>query len=125
GGGCGAARGPGPPPAALNMPARPGEAPAPAKTVTSFVKEAQEKAKAIPGYGFGGGVSGPGTVPTGGLPGGAFSGGSGYGMMGGGGGFNPYSLGLYRGEYEGKRLAEESKKSAGQGQADGGKAEQA
>src|SRR5262249_10267379 len=75
------------PPAALNMPARPGEAPAPAKTVTSFVKEAQEKAKAIPGYGFGGGVSGPGTVPTGGLPGGAFSGGSGYGMMGGGGGF--------------------------------------
>src|SRR5207253_1435395 len=65
------------PPPALNAPGRPGEAPGQPKTVTSFVKEAQEKAKSIPGYGFGGGTGGPGVVPTNGPA-------SGYGMMGGG-----------------------------------------
>ena len=38
-------------------------------------------------------------------------------MMGGGSGFNPYSLGLYRGEYEGKRLAEAGKSAKKDGNA--------
>jgi Ca-activated chloride channel family protein len=107
-----------PVPRALHAPGRPGAAPAPPKTVTSFVKEAQDKAKAIPGYGFGGGTGGPGTMPTGGIPGGAYSGGlggagGGGGIMGGGAGFNPYSLGGFRGQFEGKRLAEAAQKAAG------------
>ena len=77
------------PPPALNAPGRPGEAPSQPKTVTSFVKEAQEKAKSLPGYGFGGGTGGPGNMPTT-VPGGGLPFSSGYGMMGGSG-FNPYS----------------------------------